>query len=100
MLEDSALKLSFIAASFFVVSLFASRYRRDPLVGPTRFVLPFSLLIDFGGSQLDAIPTVGFSDPILSYFSALRFSLDGLPMLINGYKKVSAFVFPCPKLTL
>ena len=38
--------------------------------------------------QLDAIPTVGFSDPILSYFSALRFSLDGIRMLKEGYKKV------------
>lgn len=93
MLDDSTLKLSFLAASFLVVSLFASWYRNDPLVSPTRFVLPLSLLIDFGGFQLDAILTVGFSDPILSYFSALRFNLDGLPMLINGYKKVSALVF-------
>ncbi len=38
--------------------------------------------------QLDAIPTVGFSDPILSYFSALQFSVDGVRMLREGYKKV------------
>ena len=38
--------------------------------------------------QLDIIPTVGFSDPILSYFSALRFSVDGVRMLREGYKKV------------
>jgi hypothetical protein len=47
----------------------------------------------FGGSQLTAIPTVGFSDPILSYFSALRFVFDGLPMLKYGYEKVSTFSF-------
>ncbi len=59
-----------------------------------RFVLPLSLLINFDhGSQLDAIPTVGFSDPILSYLSALRFNLDGLPMLKYGYEKVNAFDF-------
>ena len=34
-----------------------------------------------------------FSDPILSYFSALRFILDGLFMLKYGYEKVSTFVF-------
>lgn len=56
-----------------------------------RFVLPLSLLIDFGCSQLAAIPTVGFSDPILSYFSALRFVFDGLTMLKYGYEKVSTF---------
>ncbi|KAI9434918.1 cytochrome P450 [Lactarius psammicola] len=34
------------------------------------------------------IPTVGFSDPILSYFSALRFIFDGLPRLKYGYEKL------------
>jgi hypothetical protein len=38
--------------------------------------------------QLDAIPTVGFRDPILSYFSALQFSFDDARMLREGYKKV------------
>ena len=38
--------------------------------------------------QLDAIPTVGFSDPILSYFSALRSNFDGDRMFREGYKKV------------
>ena len=70
------------------------------------FGLPLSSLIDFGDSQLEAIPTVGFSDPILSYFSALRFVFDGLSMLQYGYEKVSAFclynivILPCTKLTL
>jgi cytochrome P450 len=73
MVDDSTLRLSFIVASFFVVSLFASWYRRDPL--------------------LDAIPTVGFSDPILSYFSALRFVFDSLPMLKYGYEKTGRGLF-------
>ncbi|KAF8270428.1 cytochrome P450 [Lactarius quietus] len=67
MTDDSTFKLLFLAAPLFVVYLFASWYRRDPL--------------------LDAIPTVGFSDPILSYFSALRFQLNGVPMLKHGYEK-------------
>ncbi|KAH9047277.1 cytochrome P450 [Lactarius hengduanensis] len=69
MVDESTLRLSFLAASVFVAFLFASWYRRDPL--------------------LDAIPTVGFSDPILSYFSALRFILDGPLRLKYGYEKVN-----------
>jgi hypothetical protein len=38
--------------------------------------------------QLEAIPTVGFSDPILSYLSALQFNFDGVRMLKEGYQKV------------
>ncbi|KAI9464594.1 cytochrome P450 [Lactarius psammicola] len=73
MVDESTLRLSFLVASFFVVSLFASWYRRDPL--------------------LDAIPTVGFSDPLLSYFSALRFNLVGPSMLKHGYKKTNRGLF-------
>ena len=40
--------------------------------------------------QLDAIPTVGFSDPILSYFSAIRYIFDDIRMLKDGYEKVIA----------
>ena len=90
MVDESTLRL---VASFFVVCLFASWYRRDPLVSPTSLGPPPYLLINFGGSQLEAIPTVGFSDPILSYFSALRFIFDGTPRLKYGYEKVNAFVF-------
>jgi len=68
MVDDSTSKLLFLAASLlFVVYLFARWYQSDPL--------------------LDAIPTVGFSDPILSYFSALRFTLNSVPMLKYGYEK-------------
>jgi hypothetical protein len=47
-------------------------------------------------SQLDAIPTVGFSDPILSYFSALRFYFDGVRMFKDGYEKVICFSLDAP----
>ncbi|KAH9000278.1 cytochrome P450 [Lactarius akahatsu] len=73
MVDESTFRLSFLVVSFFVASLLASWYRRDPL--------------------LDAIPTVGFSDPILSYFSALRFHIDGLPMLKYGYENARRGVF-------
>jgi hypothetical protein len=72
MVDDTTFRLSFLAASFFAVYLFASWYRRDHL--------------------LDAIPTVGYSDPILSYFSALRLKLNGLPMVKYGYEKVTTSV--------
>ncbi|KAI9434914.1 cytochrome P450 [Lactarius psammicola] len=73
MVDESTLRLLFLVVSFFVVSLFASWYRRDPL--------------------LEAIPTVGFSDPILSYLSALCFNLDGLPMFKDGYEKTRRGLF-------
>ncbi len=38
--------------------------------------------------QLDAIPTVELSDPILSYFSSFPFIFDGIRMLKEGYEKV------------
>ena len=40
--------------------------------------------------QLDAIPTIGFSDPFLSYLSAVQFTFDGARMLKEGYEKVIA----------
>jgi len=73
MVDDSIPGLLFLVASLLLVSLCASWYKRDPL--------------------LDATPTVGFSDPILSYFSALRFNIDGLPMLKCGYEKTSRGLF-------
>lgn len=73
MVDESTLRISFLAASFFVVFLFAGWYRRDPL--------------------LEVIPTVGFSDPILSYFSALRSIFGGLPRLKYGYEKTGRGLF-------
>ncbi|KAF8491192.1 cytochrome P450 [Russula emetica] len=43
--------------------------------------------------MLDAIPTVGFPDPILSYFSALQFNFDGVRMLREGYKNTRPGLF-------
>src|SRR5260370_31374519 len=102
MLDDSTLRLSILVASFFVISLSARWYRRDPLVGLTSLRPPL-FIADRRDSQLNAIPTVGFSDPILSYLSALRFIYYGLPMLKYWYAKVNAFslsYFPCSKLMI
>jgi hypothetical protein len=38
--------------------------------------------------QLSDIPTVGFSDPILSYLSVVQFTFDGDRMLKKGYERV------------
>jgi cytochrome P450 len=66
--------MSFLVGFFVVLSIFISWYfRRDPM--------------------LDAIPTVGFRDPILSYFSALQFSFDDVRMLREGYKKTKPGLF-------
>jgi hypothetical protein len=46
--------------------------------------------------QLDAIPTVGFSDPILSYLSAVRFFFDGVRMIKEGHQKVICFSLDTP----
>lgn len=51
------------------------------------------MLIDLGGSQLDVIPTVGFSNLVLSYFSALRLSFDSLPMLKYKREKTKRGLF-------
>jgi hypothetical protein len=66
--DEFTMRVSFLIG-FFVLFLFVGRYfRRDPM--------------------LDAIPTVGVSDPILSYFSALQFIFDGVRMLKDRYQKV------------
>ena len=56
------------------------RSGRSPLIQP--------VLNDITHFQLDAIPTVGFSDPIFSYLSAVQFIFDGVRMLKDGYEKV------------
>ncbi|KAI0000312.1 hypothetical protein BJV77DRAFT_382129 [Russula vinacea] len=72
--DEYTLKLSFLMGFFVLLSLFVSRYlMRDPM--------------------LDAIPTVGFSDPILSYLSAVRFIFDGVRMLKHGYEKTGPGLF-------
>ncbi|KAH8976597.1 cytochrome P450 [Lactarius hatsudake] len=44
-------------------------------------------------SQLRAVPTVGFSNPILSYLSFFRFNFDGFRMLKEGYEKTKPGLF-------
>ncbi|KAI0267017.1 cytochrome P450 [Gloeopeniophorella convolvens] len=74
MADESFSRESVLAGIFSVVFLFVVWYRkRDPL--------------------LDAIPTVGFSDPILSYFSALRYNLDSKRVIDEGCAKYKPGVF-------
>ena len=90
MLEGLTLDALFFAGFLVVVSLFLSGYFNlmgDPGVRrfPSYFnAVPKQCCI----FQLNAIPTAGFSDPILSYFSAAQFTFDGIRMLKEGYEKV------------
>jgi len=90
--NDFILNLTFLTTAVLgVVSLLLGRvFRSDPMVRSLH--LPFSVTLSLNDSthhQLDAIPTIGLSDPILSYFSALQFSFDGARMLKEGYEKVN-----------
>ncbi|KAI9511438.1 cytochrome P450 [Russula earlei] len=74
MADESLLRTSFLALAGIFVFLIISWYsKKDPL--------------------LDAIPTVGFSDPILSYISAIRYYIDGVRMLKEGYQKARPGLF-------
>ena len=89
MLDDHTLKALFLAGFLVVVSHFLSGYfnlRGDP--GVRRFLFVFNAVPKQCCFQLNAIPTAGFSDPILSYFSAAQFTFDGIRMLKEGYEKV------------
>ncbi|KAH9169609.1 cytochrome P450 [Lactarius sanguifluus] len=57
------------------------------------FLVSLSVWSRKRNSQLRAIPTVGFSDPILSYLSFLRFNFDGVRMLKEGYEKTKPGLF-------
>jgi hypothetical protein len=91
MVDESTLGVPLFTGILVVVSLCIISYRGvDPLVS---HILSSILLVGTHHLvlQLDAIPTVGFSDPILSYLSAFRFNIvDGTPMLIEGYQKVTS----------
>jgi hypothetical protein len=89
MLDVYTSNVSLLAIFLVVVSLLISWYvRGDPMVRPFSSYLyhSFTMLHRF---QLDAIPTIGFSDPILSYLSSFQFYFNGIPMLEEGYKKVN-----------
>ena len=92
MLDDYTSKVSFLAGCLVVASLFISWYLKgDPMVRPFCSYI-YHFLTTLRHFQLDAIPTVGFSDPILSYLSALQFYFNGVPMLKEGYEKVISYV--------
>lgn len=94
--DELTLRVAYLLGFFVAFFLFFRRYiRRDPMVSALAvlFVLSLNNVTRF---QLDAIPTVGFSDPILSYFSALQFNFDGARMLKDGYRKVMAFHYMRP----
>jgi len=64
------------------------------------FLIPASLFIAWYRSRsplLDPIPTMGFSDPILSFLSAFRYEVfDGEPLLKEGYEKFKPGLFKIP----
>jgi hypothetical protein len=90
MAEESTLGLSVLTGTFVIVSLLFIWYRStDPFVGHITSLITKSIPINC--LQIDAIPTVGYSGPILSYLSAFRYSfLDGQSMIKQGYEKVMA----------
>jgi hypothetical protein len=100
MLDDYTLKVSFLAGFLVVVSFFISWYvRGDPMVRPFHsYICHFLTMLH--RFQLDAITTIGFSDPILSYLSALQFYFNGVPMLKEGYEKVICLTPYVPFLVL
>ncbi|KAH9070836.1 cytochrome P450 [Lactarius deliciosus] len=57
------------------------------------FLVSLSVWSRKRNSQLRAIPTVGFSDPILSYLSFLHFNFDGVRILKEGYEKTKPGLF-------
>ncbi|KAA1468096.1 cytochrome P450 [Dentipellis sp. KUC8613] len=49
-------------------------------------------------SRLDFIPTVGFSNPILSYISAYKYVFDSVRMMQEGYDKYKGGLFKMARL--
>ncbi|KAH9959807.1 cytochrome P450 [Russula dissimulans] len=78
MADDSMLDVSFLAGFLIFIFLLITWYRS-------------------GDSQLNALSTVGFSDPILSYLSAFRCNiLGGTLMIKEGYEKFKPGLFKIP----
>ena len=88
--DESTLKASFVAGLFVVISLVVGWYFKvDPLVSPLHSPrLNLAALDEHTCPQLNAIPTIGFSDRILSYFTALKMIFDRGHMIKEGYEKV------------
>jgi len=78
MLHDYALKLLFLGGFLVLVSFSVRVSRYLGLSGDPAF---------------DAIPTIGFSDPVLSYLSAIRYYVDKLSLLKEGYEKTRPGLF-------
>jgi hypothetical protein len=90
MLDDSTLNVSLLGGFLvLLVVFFVSRYilNNDRGVRASPSYLRHNLN-NHPRLQLNAIPTIGFSIPILTYLSAVRFIFDAVRMLDEGYKKV------------
>ncbi|KAF8165950.1 cytochrome P450 [Crassisporium funariophilum] len=48
--------------------------------------------------QLDHIPTIGYSSPFLSFFSAVKFLLGGREIIEEGYRKYPGQIWKLPTL--
>lgn len=73
-------------------------YSLKAILGGFLILVPFFVEVSWylglwGDRVLGAIPTIGFSDPILSYLSAFRFYLNSEPMLKEGYDKTRPGLF-------
>ncbi|KAH9970800.1 cytochrome P450 [Russula compacta] len=78
MADESTLGIPFLTGILVLISLFIAWYRSwNPL--------------------LDAIPTIGYSDPLLSYLTAFRYNFfDGIPIVKEGYEKSKPGLFKIP----
>lgn len=88
MVDDSMLCLGGL---LILVPIFITWYRSgDSLVSlPGSSSLRASADRAFWGYKLKSIPTLGFSDPVLSYLSAFHYDVFGGATLIKkGYEKV------------
>ena len=97
MLDDYTLNVSFLGAFLVLVPFLFVGWHFCLSIDPAVRALPFLFMLYLNNVtrfQLDAIPTVGFSDPILSYWTAFLFYLDCVPMLEEGYEKVICLT-PC-----
>ena len=92
MLQD--LDLTFCASVLAAVFLTIQWYQnRGPNV---RVCIPFhqSIALVHSSAQLDAIPTIGYSNSLLSYITAVRYLFDGRKLTQEGYDKVRKQLLP------
>src|SRR6266849_6450248 len=94
MLDDSTLNVSLLGG-FLVLVVFFVGWNNDRGVRTSPSYIRHNLN-NHPRLQLNAIPTIGFSIPILTYLSAVRFTFDGVRMLDEGYKKVICLLLFAP----